>query len=611
LLHEGEAMVADFGIALAAETAPGERLTATGLMVGTPEYMSPEQAAGERTVDARSDVYSLGCVLYELLAGETPHAGTTAKSVIARRFTEPPPRVRRARPDVPAAVDEAIARALAVDPEDRLPSAAAFADALGGHIAATRAPRPPSVAVLPFHNLSADRENEFFADGITEDVIAQLSKIRSLKVIGRSSAMRFKGGDQSIREIGVTLDVATLLQGSVRRAGNRVRIVSQLIDAETDRHLWAETYDRELTDIFAIQTDVALQIASALKAELTHEERTRIRKEPTDDLQAYQLYLEAKHCLTRWTQESTDRGLEYLEQAIARDPNYALAHATIAWAYTELALAVAGSLHAPDAFERAKAAVGRALQIDSGLAQAHAVLGHIKYACDYDWAGAEAELKRAIELNPNSGEAYDFYGLLLSSLERYDEAIAMQRRAHELDPLAHRMDLVTTLLRSGRYDEALRAVTRVLEVEPHLALAHLTLGWVHLLTGKPDQGIAAMQRAVSLSPDSTLYLAQLGQAFARVGRVEDARNVLHRLEELQRQRYVSPYHMAYVHTGLGEHDRAMDWLERAYEERAGGVFGVKGSFLFAPLRSLPRFQALLRKMNLADGQARPMERTSA
>jgi serine/threonine-protein kinase len=173
------------------------------------------------------------------------------------------------------------------------------------------------------------------------------------------------------------------------------------------------------------------------------------------------------------------------------------------------------------------------------------------------------------------------------------------------------MDLVTTLLRSGRYDEALRAVTRVLEVEPHLALAHLTLGWVHLLTGKPDQGIAAMEKAVSLSPDSTLYLAQLGQAFARVGRIEDARNVLHRLEELQRQRYVSPYHMAYVHTGLGEHDRAMDWLERAYEERAGGVFGVKGSFLFAPLRSLPRFQALLRKMNLADGQARPMERTSA
>ena len=608
LLHEGEAMVTDFGIALAAQTAPSDRLTETGLMVGTPEYMSPEQAAGERALDARSDVYSLGCVLYELLAGEPPHAATTARGVIARRFTEPAPHVRRVRPTVPAGVDTAIARALAVDPADRFPSAAAFADALGGPVAAARAPRLPSVAVLPFHNLSTDPENEFFADGITEDVIAQLSKIRSLKVIGRGSVMRFKGQDQSLREIGVTLDVATLLEGSVRRAGSRVRVVAQLIDAESNQHLWAETYDRELTDIFAIQTDVALQIAGALEAKLTHEEQTRIRREPTDDIQAYQLYLQAKHCLTRWTQEGTDRGLSYLEQAVARDPDYALAYATIAWAYTELALGVAGSLPAGEAFRRAKAAVARALQIDGGLAEAHAVLGHLKYAADYDWAGAEAELKLAIELNPNSGEAYDFYGLMLSSLERYDEAIEMQRRAHALDPLAHRMDIVTTLLRAGRYDEALRAVTRVLEVEPQLALAHATIGWVYLLTGKPDQGTAALEKAVSLSPDSTLFLAQLGQACARVGRTEEAQDILRRLEEQRSQRYVPPYHMAYVYTGLGEHERAMDWLERAYQERAGGVFGVKGSFLFAPLRSHPRFQALLRKMNLGDDETQSTRR---
>ncbi|MBA2459445.1 MAG: protein kinase, partial [Gemmatimonadales bacterium] len=207
LLHEGEAVVTDFGIALAADSAPGERLTATGLMVGTPEYMSPEQAAGERTLDARSDVYSLACVLYELLAGEPPHTGTSAKSVIARRFTEPPPRVRRVRPEVPATVDEAIVRALAVDPADRVPTAAAFADALLARAAPPRPPRLPSVAVLPFRNLSPDPENEFFADGITEDVIAQLSKIRALKVISRGSVMRFKGREQSLREIGIALDV--------------------------------------------------------------------------------------------------------------------------------------------------------------------------------------------------------------------------------------------------------------------------------------------------------------------------------------------------------------------------------------------------------------------
>jgi eukaryotic-like serine/threonine-protein kinase len=600
LLHEGEAMVADFGIALAADTDPGERLTQTGLMVGTPEYMSPEQAAGERALDARSDVYSLGCVLYELLAGAPPHAGGTARSVIMRRFSQPPPRVRHVRPEVPAVVDEAIARALAVDPAERFPSAGAFADALAGQAVPARAPRQPSVAVLPFANLSADPQNEFFADGITEDVIAQLSKIRALKVISRGSVMRFKQREQSLREIGVTLDVATLLEGSIRRAGSRVRIVAQLIDAESDRHLWAETYDRELTDIFAIQSDVALQIASALRAELTPEERSRIRAEPTDDAEAYQLHLLGRHCFLRWTQQGIEKGLEYLHRAVEQDPGYALAYTSLAQAYTDIGLGVAGAMPPNEAFGRAKAAVVRALELDPELAEAHAALGHLKYACDYDWAGAEAELKRAIELNPNSGNAYDFYGLMLAALERYDEALEMQRRAHELDPLAHRMDIVTTLLRAGRYDEALRAITRVLEVEPHFPLAHATLGWVHLLSGRPDEGIAELEQAVSLAAEHTLYLAQLGQAYARVGRTGDAREVLRRLEELSRQRYVSPYHMAYVHTGLGEHEQAMDWLERAYEERAGGVFGMKGSFLFAPLRSHPRFRALLGKMNLGD-----------
>jgi serine/threonine-protein kinase len=596
LLHEGEAMVTDFGIALVAEAAPAERLTETGLMVGTPEYMSPEQAAGERALDPRSDVYSLGCVLYELLAGEPPFTGPTAQAVIVKRFTDPVPSVRRLRPTVPPAVEQALMKALARVPADRFASAGALANALTGP--AVGPSRAPSIAVLPFFNLSAEPENEFFADGITEDVIAQLSKIRSLKVISRGSVMRFKARQQSLQEIGATLDVATLLEGSVRRAGSRVRIVAQLIDRETDRHLWGETYDRELTDIFAIQSDVALQIASALKAELTQEERSRIRKEPTDDVEAYQLYLQGRHCMHRWTGEGMEQGIKHLEQAIARDLDYALAYAAIAYAYTDMGIGVAGVLPPNEAFERAKAAVGRALEIDSGLAEAHAVLAHLKYACDYDWAGAEEELKLALELNPNSGDTYDIYGLMLASLERYDEAAEMQRRAHELDPLAHRIDISTTLLRAGRYDDAYRAVTRVLEVEPHLALAHATLGWVHLLRGMPDQGIAELEKAVSLAPDSAMYRAQLGQALASVGRTEQAREIQRQLEAWSAERYVSPYHLAYIPAGLGEHDRTMDWLERAYEERAGGIFGVKGSFLFSSLRGHPRFRALVRRMNL-------------
>ena len=612
LLHEGVAMVTDFGIAVAGEggeagprgrgegeTGFGERLTGTGMTLGTAEYMSPEQAAGERTLDARSDVYSLGCMLYELLAGEPPHTGASAMAVMARRFTEAAPRVRRVRPAVSLAVEQAIVRALAVDPAGRFQSAGAFADALAAPTT-TGESRAASVAVLPFLNMSADPENEFFADGITEDVIANLSKIRSLKVISRSSVMPFKKRDQSLKEIGAKLDVGTLLEGSVRRAGSRVRIVAQLIDAESDRHLWAETYDRELTDIFAIQSDVALHIASALEAELSPEERRRVGKEPTADVEAYQRYLLGRHCLARWTQEGVELALKHLEQAVARDPNFALAYTTIAYAYTDIGVGVMGSLPSDEAFRRAKAAVESALEIDPGLAEAHAVLGHLKYACDYDWMGAEAELKLALELNPNSGDAYDIYGLMLSALERYDEAIRAQRRAHELDPLAHRMDIATTLLRAGRYGEALEAVARVVEMEPHLALAHATLGWAYLLNGRPEEGVASLQKALELSPDSTLYLGQLGQAYARVGRTAEARKVLRQLEELSKQRYVSPYHMAYVHTGLGDADRAMDWLERAYEERAGAVFGIKGSFLFTSLRGHPRFQALLRKMNLAD-----------
>ncbi|MBA2457792.1 MAG: tetratricopeptide repeat protein, partial [Gemmatimonadales bacterium] len=389
----------------------------------------------------------------------------------------------------------------------------------------------------------------------------------------------------------------------VRRAGSRVRIVAQLMDAETDRHLWSETYDRELTDIFAIQSDVALHIAGALEAELTQDERSRIRKEPTGDVEAYRLYLLGRSCLLRWTEESVEQGIAYLQQAVARDPEYALAHATLAYAYIEIALGMVGTLPATEAMERGRAAVARALALDPGLAEAHAMLAFVRFAGDYDWAAAEAEFRRAIELNPNSGDTYDTYGLMLAALGRYDEALAVQRRAHELDPLAHRHDVATTLLRAGRYEEALRIVTRVTELEPEFINARATMGWAYLLCGKPEEGVAQLERAAALAPDSTLLLSQLGQAYGWVGRAEEAREILARLEAMSRQRYVSPYHLAYVYTGLGEHERAMDWLERAYEERAGGVYGVKASFLFTALRGHPRFTALLRKMNLEVGDS--------
>ena len=597
LLYEGEAMVADFGIALAVSGTSGQRLTERGVWVGTPEYMSPEQALGEDSLDARSDVYSLGCVLYELLAGEPPYTGPTAQAVIAKRLAGPAPGVRRLRATVPGGVEQALLRALATVPADRFASAAAFAEALTQPRAVR--PRPKSIAVLPFTNLSPDPANEYFADGITEDIIAQLSKIRALTVISSTSVMPLKQRQQSLREIGARLDVAALLEGSVRRDGDRVRIVAQLIDAETDHHLWAETYDRHLTDIFVIQTDVALRIAAALETELSPDEQTRLRREPTRDLQAYKLYLQGRHCSFRYTQEGIRKGIEYFQHAIVKDPGYSLAYVGLAMAYAELGLAHgAGALKPREAYRQARKAVAKALELDDGLGEAHGAAAFLRCVVDFDWSGAELEFKRALEQNPGSADIYELYGHMLSALERYDEAIDALTRAQQLDPLAHRSDLAATLIRAGRFDEAVRAAALVIDLDPHYSTGHATLGWAYLKKGMYAKGLSELEQAIALSPGNTLFLAQLGQAYALVGQVEQARDVLGRLQALSQRRYVSPYHMAYVYTGLGESERALDSLERAYEERTGGLYGIKGSFLFTTLRSHPRFTALLRKMNL-------------
>ncbi len=592
LLHEGEAMVADFGIALAASATPDERLTETGLVLGTPEYMSPEQAMSESALDARSDLYSLACVLYEMLAGEPPYTGPNARALLAKQLVDPVPAIRRLRAAVPAAVEQAIMKALANAPADRFSSASAFVEALTAPAGA----RLTTVAVLPFLNLSANPENEYFADGLTEDVIAHLSKMRALKVISRSSVMPFKKRLESLKEIGAKLGAATLLEGSVRRVGDRVRIVAQLIDAETDQHLWAETYDRQLTDIFVIQTDVALNIAAALKAELSIDEQTRVRKEPTSDVQAYQLYVEGRHWLVKYTTPAMQRAIVYFERAIARDPGYALAYASVAMAYAELA--EGGALAPEVAVRQARDAGANALRLDPTLGEAHCAVAQLNQL-DFDWAAAEQEFKRALELSPSSADTYDLYGRMCAGLERYEEAIALVRRAQELDPLAHRTDVAAALLRAGRYDEAALEAARALEDDPDYDRAHTTLGWAYLKKGMTDAGLGELERAVALSPTNSQWLAQLGEAYALVGSADKAREVLQQLEDRARRTYVSPYHLAFVYTGLGEHERALDLVERAFDEHAGAMYGIKGSFLLAPLRPHPRFKALLTRMNLA------------
>jgi eukaryotic-like serine/threonine-protein kinase len=596
LLHEGEAMVADFGIALAASAVAGERLTQTGFAVGTPEYMSPEQSTGERVLDARSDLYSLACVLYEMLAGEPPFTAGTTHALIAKRLVDPVPSVRRLRPAVPVAVEQALTRALAPTPADRFATTADFVAALSAPAPAGEAPAP-CVAVLPFLNLSADPENEYFADGITEDVIASLSRVRALKVISRTSVMRFKKRDHSLQQIASQICATKVLDGSVRRAGDRVRIVAQLVDVERDEQIWAETYDRQLTDIFAIQTDVALHIAAALKAELSPDEQTRVRKEHTSNLQAYQSYLQARHWLIHFTPESIARAIELFQRAIEEDPAYALAYAALAMAYGELA---ENGVIAPDVtYAKAREAADRALRLDPGLGEAHCATGYLKAISQFDWQGAEAAFQRALQLTPNGADVYDLYGRICAALGRWDQAIALQQRSQELDPLTHRLDVATTLLRAGRYVEGEAAALRAVDFDPGQDRAHATLGWARFLQGNRAEGLAEMERAVAIAPQDTMWQAQLGQAYGLAGHTAKARAILAQLQSRAPQEYVSPYHLAYLYTGLGEHDAALGLLEQAVAHHASAAYGIKGSFLFAPLREHPRFQALLRRMNLA------------
>ncbi|MGD1148655.1 MAG: protein kinase [Thermoanaerobaculaceae bacterium] len=640
---DGFAKILDFGLGkLVTPEDPGGRATAPkvsevtepGVVMGTAAYMSPEQALG-RPVDFRSDQFSFGSMLFEMLTGARAFGRASAAETMTAVIREDPEPVERGAPRTPAQLRWIVERCLAKNPEERYASTRDLAHDLArlrdrlpetsdsASRGAVEAPAPPasrwgvpaafraaaaptepgavslpSVAVLPFVNMSTDPENEFFADGITEDVIAHLAKIRTLRVISRTSVMAFKGRERSLREIGAALGVGMLVEGSVRRSRNRVRIVAQLVDPRTDEHLWAESYDRELDDIFAIQTDVALQIAAALRAELTLDERSRIGRRPTRDLGAYQLYLQGRHYFVKFTKEGFTRSLALFQQAVARDPDFALAYAAIAHAHTEFSIDGISGVVPSEAFARAQQAVDSALALDDGLAEAHGILGLLRLARDFDWKGAEAEFRRALALSPSSADIHDHLGWLCSAQGRFDESLALVRRAQELDPIAHRSDVANELMRAGRTREALAEAERALALDPTFSRCHAVFGWACLALGRTTEGLAALGRAVEFSPGSTLFLAQLGQACGMTGDEARARAILTELEALAETQYVAAYHLSHVYTGLGEQDAAIDCLERAFEQRSGAIYGVKGSYLFAGLREHPRFQALLRKMNL-------------
>lgn len=561
-------------------------------------YLDALRALAEREIE-NGDVHAAVRTCRKLVAAD-PHSGAHALALM---------RALEAAGDRAGAIQHAADHAQRLRMElDLAPDAevVAFAERLRSarsqpplmrEQSTGRASPQNSIAVLPFLNLSGDRENEYFADGVTEDVIAQLAKIRALRVISRASVMPFKSRARSLHHISSTLGATIILDGSVRRAGDRVRIVATLVDVGSYRQLWAETYDRQLTDIFAIQTDVALHIASALEAELSVDEQARVRRHPARDIQAYQLFLRGRQCYIEYTSEALARAIGYFDQAIARDASFALAWAHLGMAYIELA--ENGSMNPDLAYPRAADAAASALRFDPELSAAHCAMAYLKTVREFDWAGAEREFTRAIELSPSNAEAYDLFGRLRAAHGHFDDAVALHQRAQELDPLAHRIDLITTLIRAGRYDEAIARGRDSLTVDPDYDRARATLGWAYFMSGRRNEGIAELERAAAIAPENTLWLGQLGEAYGLAGETEKARATLHALGERARCTYVSPYHFAYVHAGLGELDRAMDWLESAVAARTGPAYGIKGSFLLTPLHDHPRFQAVLRRMRLA------------
>jgi TolB-like protein/Flp pilus assembly protein TadD len=454
-----------------------------------------------------------------------------------------------------------------------------------------------SIAVLPFANMSDEPANEYFSDGITDDIIIHLSKIADLKVISRTSSMRYKESDKDLRQIAAELGVATILEGGVQRSGDRVRINARLVDAARDEDLWAEQYNRELTDVFEIQTDVALDIAGALQARLSPDERGRVERTPTEDLEAYNLYLQGRHFWNRRTAEGLRTAIGYFERAIERDSAYAPAWVGLADAYS--ILANWGYLSPSEALEEAKPAAQRALEIDETLGDAHIALAKILENLEFDLQAARVEYRRGLALSPGYATGHQWYGALLVTLGRHDESIAALERAVELDPLSLiiNMSLGAALRAAGEHDRSVRQLQETLQLDPNFTGAYQEIGCTYEEMGALEDAVGAYQRALELS-DERIGVAELGHIYGVMGRTDEARGMLRRLEDQARTRYVPPIEFAMIHAGLGEVDAAFRWIERGLDERDATLFWRLDTPGLAELRSDPRYGDLLSRLGL-------------
>jgi len=595
LVTASGAKLLDFGLAKMEAPSAGDAVTVTatqpGTLLGTAAYMAPEQAEG-RPVDARSDIFAFGLVLYEMLSGQRAFGGDTMLSTVAAILHKEP------RPlDAPPHFARIVARCLKKNPGERFQTAADVKAALqqaGGESAET----VPSIAVLPFANLSADKENEYFSDGLSEEIINALTQVPGLKVTARTSAFSFRGKDAKIADIARELGVAHVLEGSVRKAGNRIRVTAQLIKAADGFHLWSERYDRELNDVFAIQDEISAAIVNQLKVNLTGRDSAPHAKRPAN-LAAYEAVLEGRHNWYRWTPASLAKALGCFERATSIDPNYAPGHAGIAEYYVTL---VAIGLAEPrETLRKAAAAARRALALEPNLAEANGVLAAVSGFLDYDWAACGRYYALALEQNPAAGSVrFRRAFWYLRAQGRAAEALEEMDRLLAHDPLSpsYRFGKAEMLATFHRYGEAADWCRRALDIEPgyFMALWALSLGLAMLQ--RYDEALATIRQAIQSHGKWSVSLTCLATIHAMAGDSGEARRVLDEVQALAGRSYVPANSRALIYYYLGDDEAAWEWLEKSFQQRDPFVTLLGGSRLFERLSSDPRFPALLRKMNL-------------
>ncbi len=598
---EGNARIMDFGIA---RSIRAKSITGEGMMIGTPEYMSPEQVEGEE-VDQRSDIYSLGVILYEMATGRVPFGGDTPLSIAVKHKTVAPLDPRRLNHQIPEDFSRVILKSMEKSREKRYQSAQGLLSELNKleeekqeQKKSAEIPWERSIAVLPFADLSAERDQEYFCDGIAEELINALTKIERLKVASGSSAFQFKGKGHDIQEIGKRLKVETVLEGSVRKAGNRLRIMAQLVNVADGYHVWSEKYDCEMKDIFAIQDEISLTIVDKLRVKLLHEEKEQLMKRFTEDVEAYNLYLKGRYFWNKRTKESFRKAMEFFEQSIVEDPNFTLAYSGLADSYNLLGF----YNFAPpkEVFPKAKEAALKALKIDDTIAEAYASLAFVQLYYDWNWKDAHENFKKAVELSPGYPTAHHWYAEYLTVVGLIDEAIVEAKRALEFDPFSL---IINVLLGwafhySYQYDHAIEQYLKTLEMDPNFAPAHFFLGMTYVQKAMFEEAFEEFQKAKVLFGDSTLTNAALWHAYARRGKTDEVQKVLDELAKISQQIYVPLYYVAAVYADAGDKERAFHWLGKCFEEREMWLAFLKVDPIWSDLRTDPRFNELLKKIGL-------------